>query len=73
MKNLRTFSAALVLTLTLAAPAFAGTISCPVAPPPPPPSVATTASGTGADDVAGTIECPLTSALTLLQSILALF
>lgn len=38
MKNLRTFSAALMLTLVLAAPAFAGIIECGVAPPPPPPT-----------------------------------
>lgn len=41
MKNLRTFSTALVLTLVFAAPAFAGIIECGIAPPPPPPDPVT--------------------------------
>ena len=79
MKNLRTLSAAFVLTLVLAAPAFAGIIECPVASPTPPAAAPTTTeSDTG--NVAGHIETPVaptdpvtTAALSLLQSVLALF
>lgn len=66
MKNLRTFGAACVLALAMAAPAFAGHISTDIAPPQPPP--------------AGHIEIPVApddpvteAALSLLQSLLALF
>lgn len=81
MKNLRTFGAACVLALTLAVPVSAGHIETGVTqPPPPPPASATTATGTDTGDVAGHIETGVTSAnsltgaaLTLLQSVLALF
>jgi len=81
MKNLRTFGAACVLALTLSVPASAGHIELGATPPPPPPPAsATTATGTDTDDVAGHIEIGVTSdnsltgaALTLLQSVLALF
>ncbi len=71
MKHFRTFSAALVLTIALAAPTFAGVIECPVAPPSPP-SAAPTASAPDAESDASTD--PVTeAALSLLQSVLALF
>lgn len=38
MKHLRQLCAALALAGVLSASAFAGEISCPVAPPPPPPA-----------------------------------
>jgi hypothetical protein len=79
MKNLRTFGAALALTLVLSVSAFAGIIECPVAPPPPP-SAAIAASGPDAESTASHIETgvaptdPVTeAALLLLQSVLALF
>ena len=70
MRNFRTFSAALVLTLALAAPTFAGIIECGVAPPAPPPAPASAS----APDAGDTPTDPVTeAALSLLQSVLALF
>src|SRR5947209_19550638 len=74
MKNLRTLSAAFVLTLVLAAPAFAGYIECPVASPTPPaapafaghiecgvapPDSAPAITGSDTGNVAGHIETPV--------------
>jgi hypothetical protein len=65
MKNLRTFGAACVLALTMTVPAFAGHIHTPLEPPP-------------TEECAGE-TCPATddslteAALSLLQSVLALF
>jgi hypothetical protein len=66
MKNLRTFSTALVLTLVLAAPAFAGIIECGVTPPPPNAPTETEPDAESTDPVTE-------AALSLLQSALALF
>lgn len=79
MKTLRTFCAACVLALMLAVPALAdGHIETGIAPPPPAPAPTTTESGTSS--VAGHIETGVaptdpvtTAALSLLQSVLALF
>jgi hypothetical protein len=84
MKTLRQFCVAFVLTLTLALPAFAGTIHTTVAPPDPPPaSTSSTAPGDihtiGAGDISTTISEEATTAsvtetaLNLLQSVLSLF
>lgn len=79
MKNLRTFGAVCVLTLTLAVPALAGHIETGIAPPQPPtPAPATTGPDTGG--TVGHIETGvaptdpvIAAALSLLQSVLALF
>lgn len=81
MRNLRTFGAACVLALMLAAPAFAGHIQTGVTDPQPSPSPTSTTSTeeTGAGSVAGHIQTGVTStdsaieaALSLLQIVLAL-
>jgi hypothetical protein len=64
--------ATLALTLALVLPAFAGTIGTDKAEPPPPPSV--TADGTIGTDKTGTTTATVTEiALSLLQSVIALF
>lgn len=84
MKNLRSFSAACVLALLLSMPASAGYIQTgitgPQPSPSPSPTMTTAAEGTDADSVAGQIQTGDTpgdsvaqAALTLLQSVLALF
>lgn len=62
MKSLRTFGAACVLALAMAAPAFAGHISTPLEPPPPENTVTIVPSDSVTE-----------AALSLLQSVLALF
>ena len=84
MKTLRTFCAAVALTLTLAASAAAGTIHTGVASPPPPPPASTTESQTGSEYTDGTIHTGVAEpepeadtvtgiALDLLRSVLSLF
>jgi len=84
MKNLRSFSAACVLALLLTMPASAGYIQTgiigPQPSPSPSPTTTTTDEGTNASSVEGQIQTGDTSddsvaqaALTLLQSVLALF
>ena len=86
MRNLRRLSVALVFTLTLTIPAFAGEIDTMVAPPPPPSQAqAQTATTEGQIDTGitgqaetGSSETTVNSsardaALTLLQSVLSLF
>lgn len=68
MKHLRTLSAALVLTLTLAHSAFAGDISFPVAPPEPP-GRAVLIEPSSTPETNSVTEV----ALSLLQSVLSLF
>lgn len=77
MKKLRTVCAALVLTSVLVLPVFAGEIGTGKTDPPPPPPSAAGEIGTGATD--GEIGTGVASdslaraALSLLQSVLALF
>jgi hypothetical protein len=81
MKNLRQFCVALVFTLALTTPAFAGQIETPLAPPTT--TSAATTEGQIETPVAGQIETPSGEAtasdsateiaLNLLQSVLALF
>jgi hypothetical protein len=84
MKTLRQLSVALVFTLALIIPAFAGDIQTTVtAPPPPPPSTSSTAPGDISTGVAGEISTMISeeattasmteTALNLLQSVLSLF
>jgi hypothetical protein len=80
MKNFRSLSAALVLTLVLAAPASAGHIECGIAPPTPPAATSdTTEPDAGSVDghieigVAATDSVVTEAALSLLESVLALF
>jgi hypothetical protein len=85
MKNLRRLSVALVFTLTLTIPAFAGEIDTMVAPPPPPSQAqAQTATTDGEIDTGITGQAETASsetavtgsateaALNLLQSVLSL-
>lgn len=79
MKTLRTFGAACVLTLMLTVPALAGHIETGVAPPQPPAPTPTT-SGPDTGGTAGHIETGaaptdpvITTALSLIQSVLTLF
>lgn len=78
MKNLRKFSAAVVLTIGFALPTFAGVITTMVTEPPPPPDSSPEVSGgdttmgvitTGSNEGVALTE----TALNLLQSALALF
>jgi hypothetical protein len=83
MKTLRQLSVALVFTLALTIPAFAGDIQTTVTAPPPPPSTSSTAPGEISTGVAGDISTTISgdattasmteTALNLLQSVLALF
>ena len=80
MKNLRTLGAALLLSLILALPAFAGHIHTSIQDPEPSPTPTATTSETDANDVAGHIHTGVSStdsltevALSLLQSVLPLF
>jgi hypothetical protein len=83
MKNLRRLCGALVFTLALTIPAFAGDIQTGVAPPPPSQPQTATVNGdiqttvTGQEET-GSSEATATDsateiALNLLQSVLALF
>jgi len=76
MRKLRKLSIALVVTLMLSAPAFAGTIGTSPEPPPEPPSA--TATGIiGTVPIAESVAAPnnpiVDLALNLLQSALSLF
>ena len=87
MKNLRRLSVALVFTLALTIPAFAGEIDTMVAPPPPPPQaqaqtattdgeISTGITGqaeTGSSETTSTDSATTEAALNLLQSVLSLF
>lgn len=83
MKNLRRLSGALVFTLALTLPTFAGDIQTGVAPPPSQPAQTATLNGdiqTGVTGQAETGSSEATAAdsateiaLNLLQSVLALF
>jgi hypothetical protein len=84
MKTLRQLCVALVFTLALTIPAFAGDIQTGIAPPDPPPaSTSSTVPGEISTTVAGDISTMISeeattaslteTALNLLQSVLALF
>lgn len=87
MKSLRTLGAACALALLLAVPVSAGHIEIGRTPPPPPPPPASTSSEPDTSNVDGHIEIGVTptdpvaptdsvvtqAALSLLQSVLALF
>ncbi len=77
MSNLKKLFAAVVLTLALALPAFAGDIECGITTPPPPPSSPATAESeithnTGSGEAAAD-DSLMEAALNLLESMLALF
>ncbi len=78
MSNLKKLFAAVVLTLALALPAFAGVIDCGVTtPPPPPPSSPATAESemthnTGSGEATAD-DSLMKAALNLLECMLALF
>jgi hypothetical protein len=80
MRKLRQLSIAVLLSLMLGAPAFAGIVDCPPAPAPPP-SATATATLTGIVETAPSDVQPVTPAtdplvdvaLNLLQSALSLF
>jgi hypothetical protein len=83
MKNLRRLSGALVFTLALTIPAFAGDIQTGVAPPPSQPAQTATLNGdiqtgvtgqaeTGSSEATGA-DSATEIALNLLQSVLSLF
>jgi hypothetical protein len=83
MKTLRRLCGALVFTLALAMPAFAGQIETPLAPPTAPAAPAATVEGeiqtgvTGQEETgsseATTADSATEIALNLLQSVLSLF
>jgi len=83
MKNLRQLCGAVVFTLALTIPAFAGDIQTGVAPPTPQPTQTATTEGDIGTGVTGHIETGSSEAtavgsaaevaLNLLQSVLALF
>lgn len=79
MKNLRTFGAACALALILSVPVSAGHIHTGITDPPPPPPAVTNSSGTDASNAEGHIDIGVSTssltgaALTMLQSVLALF
>lgn len=81
MKNLRTLTAAVVLTFLLTIPALAGEMECPIAPPPPPATPTTAVGGDIGNGVTGqfgsseaTTDSTLTEiALNLLANVLTMF
>lgn len=76
MKNLRTLTAAVVLSFLLTVPALAGEMECPIAPPPPPATPATAAEGETGNGVSGEVIADDTLAevaLNLLGNVLTLF
>lgn len=72
MKNFRQFCAAVVLTFTLALPAFAGNMSTPVVTPPPPAAAGDMSFPATAPEPAsaGWMGCGIT--LNLLQTMLSI-
>lgn len=83
MKTFRILCAAVVLTLALTAPAFAGIISTGYEPPPPPPTASVALDGVITTDVASQSNTGsdaatannsvAETALQVLQSVLSLF